>query len=34
MINKLFVTNELQEYTYVNREEDLGLPAFVRQNVV
>lgn len=26
MINKLFVTNELQEYTYVNREEDLGLP--------
>ena len=26
MINKTFVTNELQNYTYVNREEDLGLP--------
>ncbi len=26
MINKTFVANELQNYTYVNREEDLGLP--------
>lgn len=26
MINQSFVTHELQAYTYVNREEDLGLP--------
>jgi hypothetical protein len=26
MINKEFVSHRLQKYTYINREEDLGLP--------